>query len=155
VEEFTAASNGSYSAYTAGPQGSVDALVIQDDRRSVPTQSKFRFLNVAPSRNGEDALAVYVTLPGQVIDFTASTSATTDDASAFSRGSIGYLGTPTDYATLKSGTYQVRLAPVGTSRIVLDATITVQDGSVQTYVLMDDPETASLELMPVEEALVQ
>jgi hypothetical protein len=155
VEEFNAANNLSYTAYAAGPQGSVDALVIADDRRSVPTQSRFRFLNVAPSQKGEDALTVYVTLPGQVIDFTASTSVTTDDATTFGRGSIAYLGAPTDYATLKSGTYQVRMAPVGTSRIVLDTTVTVQDGSVQTYVLIDDPETATLELMPVEDALVQ
>lgn len=155
VEEFSAANNTSYSAYVAGPLATVDALVIQDDRRSVPTQSKFRFLNVAPSQSGEDALSIYLTLPGQALDFTESTSTTDDDASKFSRGSISWLGAPTDYATLKSGTYQVRMTPTGTSRVVLDTTITVQDGSVQTYALLDDPETASLELIPIEEALLE
>lgn len=154
VEEFSAIANTSYSAYTVGRQGSVDALVIADDRRSVPTQSKFRFLNAAPSLDGEDALDVYVTLPDQSLDFTASTTATTDDAAQFKRGSIAYKST-TDPAVLKSGTYRVRLAPAGTSRIVLDSAITLQDGSVQTFVLIDDPDSAELELMPVEEALVQ
>ena len=48
----------------------------------------------------------------------------------------------------------MRLTPTGTSRVVLDTTITVEGGSVQTYTLLDDPDTASLELMPVEEAQV-
>ncbi|MEP7244723.1 MAG: DUF4397 domain-containing protein [Gammaproteobacteria bacterium] len=59
----------------------------------------------------------------------------------------------TDYAVLRSGTYQVRFAATGTSRMVLDTTITVIDGSVSTYVLNDDPESGDLDLMPVEEAL--
>lgn len=155
VEEYSAVNNANYSAYCVGPLGSLDAEVIQDDHRSVPTQGKFRFLNVAPSQNEQDALDVYVTLPGQVIDFTASTSATTDDASTFKRGSIPYKGVPTDYAVLRPGTYEVRLAPAGTSRIVLDTNITVEGGSVQTYTLLDNPTTAAMELTPVEEALVQ
>jgi hypothetical protein len=59
----------------------------------------------------------------------------------------------TDYVVLKSGTYQVRFAATGTSRMLLDATITVVDGSVETLVLNDDPQTGNVELMPVEEAL--
>jgi hypothetical protein len=47
------------------------------------------------------------------------------------------------------------MTPTGTSRFVLDTTITVQDGSVQTFALIDDQDTAALELMPVEEALTQ
>jgi hypothetical protein len=155
VEEFAAVSNTSYSAYTVGAQGSVDAFVLADNRRSIPTQSTFRFFNAAPSLESEDALEVYLTLPGQVLDFDDTDDDTTsDDAAQFRRGTIGYR-TTTDAVTLKSGTYQVRMTPTGTSRLVLDTQITVQDGSVQTYVLIDDQETASLELMPVEEALVQ
>jgi hypothetical protein len=155
VEEFASISNASFSAYTVGNQGFVDAIVLTDDRRSIPTQSKFRFFHAAPSLDGEDALNVYVTLPDQSLDFTSSTTDTNDDASRFLRGSMGYRDVTAEPVILKSGTYRVRMAPVGTSRIELDATITVQDGSVQTYVLIDDPETAELELMPVEEALVQ
>lgn len=155
VEEFSAITNTSYSAYTVGQQGTVDAVVLTDNRRSVPTQSTFRFFNVAPSLTDEDALDVYLTLPGQALDFDSTDDSTTsDDVVNFRRGTIGYQSA-TDFLTLKSGTYQVRMAPTGTSRIVLDTSIAVQDGSVQTFALIDDPETASLELMPVEEALVQ
>jgi hypothetical protein len=154
VEEFTAVSNASYSAYTVGNQGSVDALILADNRRSIPTQSTFRFLNAAPSLKDQDALDVYLTLPGQTLDFNTTDSDTTNDVTKFKRGSITYK-LATDSVTLKSGTYQVRMTPTGTSRIVLDTTFTVQDGSVQTLAVIDDPETASLELMPVEEALTQ
>jgi len=155
VEEYSAVNNNNYSAYCVGPLGSIDAMIIQDDHRSVPPQSKFRFLNVAPSQDTQAALDVYLTLPGQVMDFNASTSATTDDASTFKRGTISYRSAPTDYAVLRPGTYEVRLAATGTSRIVLDANITVNGGSVQTYTLIDNPTTGAIELTPIEEALVQ
>jgi len=154
VDEFTSLSNNSYSAYTVGNQGDVDALVLTDNRRSVPTQSTFRFLNVAPSLNGQDGLDVYLTLPGQTLDFTTTDANNANKASKFKRGTIAYKGS-LDFITLKSGTYEVRMTPTGTSRIVLDTPITVTDGSVQTLALIDDRETASLELMPVEEALTQ
>jgi uncharacterized protein DUF4397 len=155
VEEFTATAGTSSSGYAVGRQGSTDFFVTADDRRSVPTQSSFRFLNVAPSESGLDGLDVFVTLPGQTIDFNASTSTTADDAATFKKGTILYKAVPTPAIVLRSGTYQVRMARTGTSNIVLDTSITVQDGSVTTFALIDDPETASLELMPVEDALTQ
>jgi hypothetical protein len=155
VDEFNPVPATSSSAYAVGLMGSTDFLVTTDDRRSVATQSSFRFINLAPSQSGQDALVVYVTLPGQTLDFTASTTTTTDDATTFSKGAITYKSPPVPPVVLKSGTYEVRMAPTGTSRIVLDTTITVQDGSVTTFALIDDPDTATLELMPVEEALTQ
>jgi hypothetical protein len=104
--------------------------------------------------NGQDGLDVYLSLPGQTLDFTTTDTNNANMASKFKRGTIAYKGS-TDYITLKSGTYEVRLTPTGTSRITVDTTITVTDGSVQTLALIDDPDTASLELMPVEEALTQ
>jgi hypothetical protein len=152
LEEFNASRNGSYSAYTVGPLASVDAVVLTDDRRSVPTQSKFRFLHAAHSQEEEDGLDVYVTLPGQVLDFDSTDDDdTSDNASRFRRGTIDYRSA-TDYIILKSGRYQVRFAATGTSRIVLDTEIIVQDGSVQTFVLTES-EARELELIPVEEAL--
>jgi hypothetical protein len=142
------------SVYTTGNQGDIDALVLTDTHRSIPTQSSFRFLNVAPSLNGQDALDVYLTLPGQTLDFTTTDTNNANMASKFKRSTIGYK-VSTDYIVLKSGTYEVRMTPTGTSRIVLDSNFTVQDGSVQTLALIDDVPTASLELMPVEDALTQ
>jgi hypothetical protein len=154
VAALAPAADNKYSIYTAGNQGEVDALVLADNPRSIPTQTSFRFLNVAPSLNGQDALDVYLTLPGQTLDFTTTDTNNANMASKFKRGSITYK-TATDYIVLKSGTYEVRMTPAGTSRIVLDTPITVPDGSVQTLTVVDDVPTASLELMPVEEALTQ
>jgi hypothetical protein len=153
LEEFAAATGASYSAYAVGPLATVDAHVMTDDRRSIPTQSKFRLLNAAPSRENVDGLDVYLTLPGQTLDFVDdSDKDTTDDAVSFRRASAWtYLGT-VDYITLKPSTYQLRLTDTGTSRVVLDTTITLPAGAVQTYVL-NDSETGDLELIPVDDAL--
>jgi hypothetical protein len=155
VEEFTASVHGSYSAYAIGPLATVDARVINDDRRSVPTQTKFRFLNAAPSQEDEDGVDIYVTLPGQALDFDSTDDTNTkDDAPQFRRATALGFTLSSDYVTLKSGTYQVRVAATGTSRMLLDTQIAVVDGSVQTLVLNDDPGTADLELMGVDEALL-
>jgi hypothetical protein len=155
LEEFQASVGLSYSAYAVGPLATVDAQVLTDTRRSIPTQGSFRFLNAAPSVEDEDGLDLYVTLPGQTLDFDSSDDTdTTDDAGGFRRAAaFGYRGT-TDYFTLKPGTYQVRFMDTGTSRVVMDTTITVPAGGVQTYVLNDDLETAELELMPVDDAMI-
>jgi len=154
VEEFTAARGGAYSAYAIGPLATVDARVLTDDRRSVPTQSKFRFLNAAPSQIEGDGVDIYVTLPGQALDFDSTDDKdTTDDATQFRRATALTYSSSSDFAILQSGTYQVRIFATGTSRMLLDTQITVADGSVQTIVLNDDRDTADLELMGVEEAL--
>jgi hypothetical protein len=154
VAALASTADNNYSIYTTGNQGDVDALVLADNHRSIPTQSSFRFLNVAPSLEGQDAFDVYLTLPGQTLDFTTTDTNNGNMASKFKRGTIGYK-VSTDYIVLKSGTYEVRMTPTGTSRVVLDSTFTVTDGSVQTLALIDDLPTASLELMPVEEALAR
>jgi hypothetical protein len=155
VEEFSAFRGGAYSAYAVGPLATVDASVLTDDRRSVPTQSKFRFLNAAPSQIDGDGVDIYVTLPGQPLDFDSTDDQDTkDDAPQFRRATTLKFSLSSDYVILKSGTYQVRVAATGTSRMLLDTQITVADGSVQTLVLNDDPDTAAPELMPVEEALL-
>ncbi len=45
----------------------------------------------------------------------------------------------TDSAIYKGGTYQVRVMDAGTSRVVLDTTVTLTEGTVQTFVINDDP----------------
>jgi|GEM_PF-2462299 len=153
VEEFSAAVGQSYSAYAVGNLAVVDAHILTDDRRSVPTQARYRFLHAAPSLEGEDGLDIYVTLPGQTLDFDPTDDPDTkDDAAQFRRGSaVAYLGV-TDSSIYKGGTYQVRIAETGTSRMILDTGITLVEGRVETFVLIDS-ETGELELMPVEETL--
>ncbi len=155
LQEFVAAQGASYSAYAIGPVATVDATVLTDTRRSVPTQASFRFLNAAPSRNGVDGLDIYVTVPGLTLDFnTTDDKDTTDDAPQFKRAAAWAYKASTDYTTYKPGTYQVRFMTTGTSTVVLDTTITLPAGGVQTYVLNDDPDTGALELMPVDDATI-
>ncbi len=52
--EFSAAVGMSYSDAIGDALASVDAQMVTDDRRKVPTQAKFRFLSAAPSQEGGD-----------------------------------------------------------------------------------------------------
>jgi len=154
LEELTAAPGGSYTAYAVGPLASVDAQVLNDDRRKVPTQAKFRFLNAAPSQIDGDGVDIYVTVPGLVLDFDSTDDKdTTDDAGQFRRNTlpITFHGV-TDSFAYKAATYQVRVMATGTSRVLLDTTITLTNGTVQTLALIDS-EVGQLELLPVDEAL--
>ena len=46
----------------------------------------------------------------------------------------------TDSFTLQGGTYQVRVMDAGTSRVVLDTPVTLVEGTVQTFVLIDSED---------------
>jgi hypothetical protein len=154
LEEFSSAAGLSYSAYAVGPLASVDAQILTDRRRSIPTESTFRLLHAAPSGEGEDGFDVYLTLPNQAIDFDSTDdSDTTDDAAQFRRvANLTYQG-QLDYVTLKPGTYRLRMTPTGTSRFEIDTTITLAGGAVQTYVINDDLETGDYELIPVDDTM--
>jgi hypothetical protein len=151
-EEFSAAAGLSYSAYAVGPLATVDAEVLTDRRRSIPTQGSFRLFHAAPSGKGVDGFDVYVTLPDQALDFDSTDDDdTTDDAGQFRRATnLGYLNR-LDYLTLKPGTYRIRMTPTGTSRVEIDTTIALEPGAVETYVLNDDLETGGYELIPVDD----
>jgi uncharacterized protein DUF4397 len=153
LDELTAAPGASYTSYAVGTLASIDSFVLSDDRRKVSTQAKYRFFNAAPSQGGTDGVDIYVTIPGQALDFDSTDDKdTTDDAPQFRRGTgIIYRGV-TDSATYKEGTYQVRVMATGTSRVLLDTTITLTNGSVATYALIDS-EVGALELLKVDEAL--
>jgi hypothetical protein len=153
LEEIAAVPGGSYSAYAVGPLASVDAQVLGDDRRKVPTQAKFRFLNAAPSQIGGDGVDIYVTVPGLVLDFDSTDDKdTTDDAPQFRRATGLTFHGLTDSSIYKAATYQVRVMATGTSRVLLDTPLTLVNGTVQTLALIDS-ETGQLELMTVDEAI--
>jgi hypothetical protein len=153
IKEFGLTTGQSSSAYVIGPAGSVVAGFVTDNRRSIPTQASYRFLVAAPSQNGTTGLDIYVTTPGQTLDFNASTSATTDDAAQFKRAAGLIYQNVTDYSAYKPDTYEVRIMATGTTTVILDTTITLTAGGSTTYVVNDDPDTAGgLELIPVEDA---
>ncbi len=153
IKEFGLVQGSSSSVYVIGPANAVVNSVLGDNRRSIPTQAAFRFLVAAPSRIGITAgLDVYVTTPGQSLDFNAPTTETTDDAAQFRRASALAYQAFNDYAALKPGTYQVPMMEGGTTTVALDTTMTLPAGGVQTYVVNDDPDTGELELIPVDDA---
>jgi hypothetical protein len=153
IKEFTLSQGVSNSLYVVGPAGAVTGVVTTDSRRSIPTQAAFRFLVAAPSRSGlTNGLDIYVTTPGLALDFTSATTATTDDAAQFRRGTAVLYTGAIDYTAYKAGTYQVRIMDGGTTTVLLDTPITLPAGGVQTYVVNDDPDTGSLELIPVDDA---
>lgn len=153
IKEFAVVQGSSSSLYVIGPSTSLVSSVLTDSSRSVPTQGAFRFLVAAPSRlNSTTGLDIYVTTPGLTLDFTAATSATTDDAAQFERATALVYQNSTDYTAYKPDTYQVRVMEGGTTTVLLDTTMTLQAGGVTTFVVNDDPDTGALELIPIDDA---
>jgi len=153
IKEFGVVQGGSSSVYVMGNPGYEITAVLPDSTRSIPTQGAFRFLLAAPSQSGLTAgLDIYVTTPGLTLDFTAATSVTTDDAAQFKRATaLQYQGS-NDYTAYKPDTYEVRVMTGGTTTVLLDTTITLPAGGVETYVVNDDPDTGALELIPIDDA---
>jgi hypothetical protein len=155
IKEFAPAQGSSSSLYVMGNPGYEVTAVLSDSTRSIPTQGAFRFIVAAPSRSGiTTGLDIYVTTPGLTLDFNASTSATTDDAAQFKRASALVYQAFSDYTAYKPDTYQVRVMEGGTTTVLLDTTMTLPAGGVQTYVINDDPDTGALELIPIDDAAI-
>jgi hypothetical protein len=143
LEEFTATAGQTYSAYAIGALADVDAVVIADEARSVPTQNKFRFLHAASSLFEADPVDIYLRLPGETVDFD-------DDDTTPTFSSVAYT-TQTSYLTYKAGSYDVYFASAGTSTVLLGPVpFQTTNGDIETLVLLDD-ENGALELMPVSD----
>lgn len=143
LEEFSASAGATYSAYAIGPRSDVDAVVITDDARSVPTQSKFRFLHAAATLAEQDAIDIYLRLPGEAVDFE-------DDDTAPTFTAVPYRNA-TSYLTYKEASYDVYFAYTGTSTIILGpVSFQTHNGDIDTLVLLDD-ESGTHELMPLSD----
>ena len=147
IEEFTALPDQSYSAYAIGPSSDLDATVIAEDDRAVPTQAKFRFLTAAPSLD-DQLLDIYVLAPGGAISFPDDNSSTTDTNPTFS--SVPYRNA-TNYLTLEGGGYDVYIATADTERILIGPVrLDIPNGTNKTVVLTDN-ESGALEMIPVND----
>jgi hypothetical protein len=147
IEEFTALPDQSYSAYAIGTSSDLDATVLAEDNRAVPTQAKFRFLTAAPSLK-DQTVDIYVLTPDGTIHFPDDNSSTTDTTPQFS--AVTYKSS-TNYLTLEGGSYDVYFAAAGTERILLGPTrVDVPNGANQTLILTDN-ENSALELIPVSD----
>ena len=140
-EEFDAIAAGYYTAYALGPASIVDAVVVAAQARGIPTQTSFRFMHAAASLEDQEALDLYLRLPGEAVDFD-------DDDTVANTSSLTYQ-TATSYFTLKEGDYDIYFAYAGTSTFVMGPTpFHVANGEITTLLLID-AEDGSLELMPV------
>jgi hypothetical protein len=147
IEEYSALPDQSYTAYAIGSSSDLDASVIAEDDRAVPTQARFRFVTAAASLK-DDLLDLYVLPPGDTISFPDDDSKTTDTSPTFS--SISYKSA-TGYLTLEGGGFDVYVAKAGTENILLGPIrLDVPNGDNQT-VLLADNESGSLELIPVSD----
>lgn len=147
LEEFTAAAGGTYSAYAIGPRPDVDAVVFTDNARSVPTQSRFRFLHAAATLAEQDAVDIYLRLPGEGVDFE-------DDDTLPTFTAVPYRNA-TSYLTYKEGKYDVYFAHTGTSTIILGpVSFQTHNGDIDTLMLLDD-ENGTHELMPLSDVRVR
>ena len=146
LEEFTATAGTTFSAYAIGPRSDVDAVVLTDDARSVPTQSKFRFLHAAATLAEQDAIDIYLRLPGEGVDFD-------DDDTAPTFTAVSYRSA-TSYLTYKEASYDVYFAYSGTSTLILGpVSFQTQNGDIETLMLLDD-ENGTHELMPLSDVRV-
>lgn len=152
LEEHDTAPGGAYSLYAFGPLADLETLVLTDERRTVPTQARFRLLHAAASLEEHDGFDVYLTLPGQVLDFNSDDDDDdTDAASRFRRfTNFGYRSS-TAYVTLAEGNYELHFAATGTSRIeIARVPLQLANGHISTIVLHDSG-TGELEFLAVED----
>jgi len=148
VDVFTAAPNLRYSAYAVGPLAELDAVILSDASRSIPTQAQFRFFNIAPSLESSDSLDVYLVASGAGLDLDPEDE---DDLPSTTFTALSYK-TVTGYATLAGGTYDAYFAYAGTSTLALGpVSVAVTNGSVTTFALADSATTGQLEIRPVTE----
>lgn len=144
---FPAQADQSYTEYAVGPLQYIAGVVIQDDRRSVPTQGEFRFLNAAWTLQYGPAVDIYLNPPSVVFNI---------DASNTNRPPPNYPATAfrasTAYLQVLAGTYQVYFVNTGTSDIILgpiDLNITA--GQNSTNVLTNRSDGA-LEMLTFQDA---
>jgi len=144
IEEFTALADQSYSAYAIGTTSDLDATVVAEDDRIVPTQARFRFLDAAPSLK-DKLLDIYVLQANGSIHFPDDNTSTTDTSPSFS--SVSYKSATT-YLTLEGGAFDAYIALAGTETILVGPVrLDVSNGTNQTFVLTDN-ESAALEVIP-------
>jgi hypothetical protein len=140
---FPAGADQSYTEYAVGPLEYIAGVVLLDDRRSVPQQGEFRFLNAAWSTEYGPTIDIYLNPPSVVFNIQADNS---------NRPPPNYPATAfkasTAYLQVIPGTYQAYFANAGTDDIVLGPiNLTIAAGVNTTYVLTNRTN-GSFELIP-------
>lgn len=145
---FASAADQSYTEYAVGPLQYIAGVVLQDDRRSVPTQGEFRFLNAASTLQYGPAVDIYLNPPSIVFNIDADNS----NRPPPNYSAIAFKSS-TPYLQVLPGTYDVYFANTGTDAIILGPIpLTIVDGQNTTYVLTDRTN-GFLELLPFHDEL--
>jgi len=144
---FPAQADQSYTEYAVGPLAYIAGVVLQDDRRSVPTQAEFRFLNAAWTLQYGPAVDIYLNPPSVVFNIDASNS----NRPPPNYPAVAFKAS-TAYLQVLAGTYQVYFVNTGTSDVILGPiNLTLEDGQNTTYVLTNRSDGA-LEMLTFQDA---
>lgn len=143
---FSSSPDQSYTEYAVGPLATISGVVLQDDRRTVPTQGEFRFLQAAYTLQFGPSVDIYLAPHGTVLDI----SATNTNRPPPNFPAIAYKGS-TPYVQVTAGTYDAYFANTGTSDIILGPVpLAIANGTITTYVFTNST-SGSLELLPFKD----
>jgi hypothetical protein len=144
VNNFTASQTRSYTLYAQDTMANIRGVLLTDDRRSVPSEARFRFLHASPSEGG-GSVDIYVRQSGAGLDLNATTPPTATVSA------LGYRAASSAFS-LKAGTYDVYFARAGAKTTILGPLpLVLVGGSVETLALADST-TSELTLLPVDDA---